>query len=203
MWARLKGIINKLWKQVAVDVTPELSHKELLSDRGFLVYATRRYLAMVPYLKGFHLTIKMWRGGCDTEGWRVQVSLSIGVKVSMSSLDSTRAGGYQLDLYLEDEDEEVARAAHHLGVKTGGGDAYAPGNGLTVPVPRFKDDLVALIRLTDFPILPLRVVRPSQVIHVFCSFGNVLGKQSGATISRNYNCKSRFGNGIKASSGVQ
>jgi hypothetical protein len=34
----------------------------------FLVYITRMYLAMVPYLKGFHLTIEMWRGGQDAEG---------------------------------------------------------------------------------------------------------------------------------------
>ena len=37
----------------------KLSHKELLSDRGFLVYFTRMYPAMIPYLKGFHLTIEM------------------------------------------------------------------------------------------------------------------------------------------------
>ncbi len=46
----------------------QLSHKELLSDRGFLVYVTRMYPVMVPYLNGFHLTIEMWRGGQDAEG---------------------------------------------------------------------------------------------------------------------------------------
>jgi hypothetical protein len=25
---------------------------------------------MVPYLKGFHLTIEMWRGGRDPDGWK-------------------------------------------------------------------------------------------------------------------------------------
>ena len=56
----MKGILEKLWKQVAGSNMPKLSHKELLSDRGFLVYVTRTYPAMVPYLKGFHLTIEMW-----------------------------------------------------------------------------------------------------------------------------------------------
>jgi hypothetical protein len=37
----------------------ELNHKDLMSDRGFLVYVTRAYPGMVPYLKGFHLTIEM------------------------------------------------------------------------------------------------------------------------------------------------
>ena len=49
----------------------KLSHKELMMDQGFLVYATRTYPPMVPYLKCFHLTIEMWRGGRDIEGWKV------------------------------------------------------------------------------------------------------------------------------------
>jgi hypothetical protein len=87
-------------------------------------------------------------------------------------------------------------------MKTGRGDAYAPGSGLTAPVPRFKDDLAALIRSTDFLIPPLTVVRPSQVVHVFYGFGDASGKQFGATISRNYNCKARLAKGVKASNGV-
>ena len=50
----------------------QLVHKELFSDRGFLVYVTRTYPAMIPYLKGFHLTIEMWRGGRDLEGWKLR-----------------------------------------------------------------------------------------------------------------------------------
>jgi hypothetical protein len=105
-------------------------------------------------------------------------------------------------LSLEVKDEDVARAAHDLGMKTGGGDAYAPGNGLTVPVPRFKDDLAALIRLNDFLIPPLRVVRPSQVVHQFYGFGDASGKQFGATISRNYDFWSQLAKGVNASNGV-
>jgi hypothetical protein len=59
-WDKMKGILEKWSKQVAGSNMPKLSHKELLSDRGFLVYVTRTYPAMVPYLKGFHLTIEMW-----------------------------------------------------------------------------------------------------------------------------------------------
>jgi hypothetical protein len=29
---------------------------------------------MIPYLKGFHLTIEMWRGGRDAEGWKLKES---------------------------------------------------------------------------------------------------------------------------------
>jgi hypothetical protein len=51
-----------------VETMPKLSHKEFVSDCGFLVYVTSKYPAMIPYLNGFHLTIKMWRGGRDAEG---------------------------------------------------------------------------------------------------------------------------------------
>ena len=70
----MKAILAKWWALLDTHggeppkEEPLLSHKELQSDRGFLVYVTRTYPAMVPYLKGFHLTIKMWRGGRDAEG---------------------------------------------------------------------------------------------------------------------------------------
>jgi hypothetical protein len=58
-WAKMRGILEKWWT-VLLDPSQTLSHEELLSDRGFLAYVTRTYPAMVPYLKGFHLTIVMW-----------------------------------------------------------------------------------------------------------------------------------------------
>ena len=54
-WAKMRGILEK-WRTVLLDPSQTLSHEELLSDRGFLL----TYPAMVPYLKGFHLTIEMW-----------------------------------------------------------------------------------------------------------------------------------------------
>jgi hypothetical protein len=33
---------------------------------------TQAYPAMKPYLKGFHSSLEMWRGGQDSEGWKEQ-----------------------------------------------------------------------------------------------------------------------------------
>jgi hypothetical protein len=66
-WAKLKDIISK-WLQVLDSGATDLDHKELLSDRGFLVYVTRDYPPMIPYVKGFHLTAEMWRGNRDADG---------------------------------------------------------------------------------------------------------------------------------------
>jgi hypothetical protein len=48
---------------------PEFSHKQLLSNRGFLIYVANTYPAMIPYLKGIHLTIEYWRDDRDEMGW--------------------------------------------------------------------------------------------------------------------------------------
>jgi hypothetical protein len=57
-WIKLRRILKKWWNLVNDSKEGEevvLSHKELLSDRGFLVYITRTYPTMVPYLKGFNV----------------------------------------------------------------------------------------------------------------------------------------------------
>jgi hypothetical protein len=47
-----------------------LHFKTLEWQRGFLVYITRTYPSLVPYLKGIHLTLDSWRPNRDNEGWK-------------------------------------------------------------------------------------------------------------------------------------
>ena len=49
----------------------KLPHKQAERIRGFLIYVSRTYTAMVPYLKGLHLTLDFWRGRRDEEGWKI------------------------------------------------------------------------------------------------------------------------------------
>ena len=53
-WSKLKDISANGEKLLTV-----VDHKELLSDRVFLVYVARAYPPMVPYVKGFCLTTEM------------------------------------------------------------------------------------------------------------------------------------------------
>ena len=76
-----------------------------------------------------------------------------------------------------------------------------PDDSFTTPVPRFKDDLEALIKLTLFDLPPLRVVRPLQVVQVFYGFGEASGKQFGATM-QNYNCRARLSKASKGNGRV-
>jgi hypothetical protein len=47
-----------------------LGFKDLEKKRGFLIYVTRTYPSMVPYLKGIHQTLDSWRPHRDKEGWK-------------------------------------------------------------------------------------------------------------------------------------
>ncbi len=154
---------------LSAEKKPQLPHKELLLDQGFLVYVTQTYPAMVPYLKGFHLTIEMWRGGQDVEGWKWKSTneeddnLSIDSLMLLTSLDETRASGHGLDLSVtasyslnHSEDEDVSRINHRMDLKEGNGHRCTPDDRVTIPVPRFKDDIRALMKLTNFKLPPCK-----------------------------------------------
>ena len=114
----MKGILEKWWTRVSPQKSPRLDHKELLLDQGFLVYVTRTYPAMIPYLKGFHLTIEMWWSGRDSDGWKVK---------NDSSAETPEA--------QRDEDEDSAGMGHKLRRRTGCNGEYTPEDGFTWPVP--------------------------------------------------------------------
>jgi hypothetical protein len=162
---------------------------------------------MVPYLKGFHLTIEMWRGGQDADGWKLKEGDDslITVLNSLGSLVVTRAGAHSLDLDLAalfsamcGKYKDEAAANHRLAVKLGKEHVYAPEDGFTTPVPRFKDNISALLRLTNYEMPPLQVVHPSHVVHVYYGFGDASGKQFGATLLKNYNCRGCLSKPAKA-----
>ena len=206
-WDKLKDILEKWWRELSRGAE-ELDHKALSVDRGFLVYVTRNYPAMVPYLKGFHLTIEMWRGGRDAEGWKLGPNAqeeaddaSVVGEDDASVVDATRAGAHGLNLDLaaqylpaKAEDEDTAAMDHVLSRRQEGERIYEPASGMTPIVPRLIADVAALRKLTASQKPPLRVVRPSSTVQVFYGFGDASGKQFGSTVSRNYNCQSKLSN---------
>jgi len=214
-WSKMKRILAKWYGRLSNGET-ELSHSELASDRGFLVYVTRTYPPMVPYLKGFHLAIEMWRGGRDAEGWKLKRSSSdddddesIVSASSLSSLDITRAGahGMNLDIAATHDinaplDEVEATLAHALKRKTAMEGKYAPKSGLTMTVPRLLQDVKALMALSESDLPVLRVIRPTSVVHAFYGFGDASGKQFGSTVSRAYGCKAKLSENQSDSSGL-
>ena len=106
---------------------------------------------MIPYLKGFHLTIEMWRAGRDSEGWKLRDG-----EVNAIAQDQSLDSWTELDnpLSAQTEDEDMAGVNHRIGVKRGNVGVHTPADGFTTLVPRFKKDIVALMRLTDFDLPP-------------------------------------------------
>ena len=109
---------------------------------------------------------------------------------SLESLDATHAAAFgpssdpERSQALEHEGDWAAMR-HHLRSREGRGLKvqegkedllHRPPSGTTLVVPRFKDDLAALLKLSNFDLPPLRVVRPAKVVHVFCGFADASGK---------------------------
>jgi len=79
-WCKTKEYIK--WIKCKLDQEQGIPFKQLERIRGFLVYTTRTYPAMIPYLKGIHLTLDSWRRNRDDDGWKY-----LGVKWDDIDLD--------------------------------------------------------------------------------------------------------------------
>jgi hypothetical protein len=74
-WGKTKAVLDHIWEEFVLlkaaresqmteeDAITGMQHKHLERDCGFIVYVAQTYPAMVPYLKGTHLTLDGWRGG--------------------------------------------------------------------------------------------------------------------------------------------
>lgn len=177
-WDRLKAICTK-WLDLLELGEEMLVHKELLSDRGFLVYVTAAYPPMVPYLKGIHLTLETWRGGRDEEGWKVKPTKQ--EEESVSDDDSWTV--------VEGVDEETIRLeeATHVPPPTG------PDSGLTQAVPRMKNDLKALLELAASETPRQRVIRAKNIVTAYYGFGDASSGGFGASIERPGGIHGRYG----------
>jgi hypothetical protein len=68
-WDKCKRYIGDIIEEM--NCTHQLNHKELEKKRGFFIYVTRTYPMMVPFLKGIHQTLEMWRPNRDEDGWKI------------------------------------------------------------------------------------------------------------------------------------
>ena len=168
-WDRTKAICNH-WMSALMAGKTEVPFKQLESDRGFLVYVANAYPAMKPYLKGFHLSLEMWRGDRDEEGWKIKQDVppaSPGIE-------------------LEDEPNTVL---DEKGFVTERG----PSSGFTPVVPRFRDDLEALLWLTESDTPVKRIVRRREIVTVIYGFGDASSGGFGASVGLPQGIHGRYG----------
>jgi hypothetical protein len=72
-WVKAKKYIQNLWDILSGSdwETKMLSYKELEVVRGFLGHIRLTFELIVPYLKGFHLTLSAHLDQRDSEGWKM------------------------------------------------------------------------------------------------------------------------------------
>jgi hypothetical protein len=153
-WKKTQDLIAKWLEWVANDGS--VDYKEFESDLGYLIYVTRTFPCMQPYLKGFHLTLHGWRPGRGDDGWKL-ASWKMGREREDWPGDKDSKG---------ESDNNTNQ--HPSKVKA---------------VPRLKDDLRALTSLTSSEAPPLRLVRPCKVRSVRYGFGDASGSGFGSTFS--------------------
>lgn len=149
-WNKAKGWIQ--WLASCLDVSNKLNHKELEKCRGFLIYVSRTYKSMRPYLRGLHMTIENWRSNRDDEGWKL---INIMKKIDV------------------DQDSEIPNFVNATkDIKT----------EFVKAVPRLHDDVKMLSKLTRTEAPPKVRRRRSKVGKAYYGFGDASGSGFGYAV---------------------
>jgi hypothetical protein len=158
-WDKARAIVHDIAEKVLGDgPIPDLDHKELERQRGFLVHLTMTFTSLVPFLKGIHLTLDSWRKGRKEDGWK------------MTPKEWRLWTQHQAD--GDEDQEELAYLMAHEG---------APET--VRPVPRLPDDVRALSVLLSQPTPPSVTLRSKVIFLVKYGFGDASGKGFGATFA--------------------
>ena len=168
-WEKGRGIIFGLADLcVGAPEPPDLDHKGLEKDRGFLTHLSMTFPAIVPLLKGMHLTLDQWRMGRDAEGW---------AKTSKDHREWMR----HFHHFYKGQDDLIY-------------DIINAGAPVTVkPLQHFVDNLVCLVKIFSMDCPPTIVLRSLRVFLIIYGFGDASGKGFGSTFSRGEDISYRIG----------
>jgi hypothetical protein len=164
-WDKTKLILKGL-EEVLEGDDPSFSHKTLLKYHGFLINVARTYPAMIPYLKGLHLTIKHWRDNRDPEGWPDLPAIQLKRKKrSDKEILATFEDHYNLVAALADLQE--------------GSDANTPPEKVS-PVPCLASDVRCMLELFSEEIPAVRCVRGNSYATVVYGCRDAIGSGFGS-----------------------
>ncbi len=173
-WDKCKAIIDGMIYVV------EKEHgvfglKKLLSDRGFLTYVSQTYPAMVPYLKGIHLTVDSWRPNRDEDGWKINIDRKINdvLRESDRSDTSVDAEIQEIEDVVKDDFAKDAKIKESLGIPEKPPDTVKAAT-------RIPDDLYALRDFFKGDTPVKRRVRAKSAEDVRFGFGDASGDGYGS-----------------------
>jgi hypothetical protein len=152
-WAKTRKILRRI--ELDMDSSSGMKYDLLNSDRGFLVYVTRAYPALTPYLKGIHLTLASWQGERDPDtGWKAKTRKQVIDDLDPLSWDSKFG-------MVSKTNQEAPEYVD--------------------PVPRMAEDMRALLDLTASLEAPKRAARMKFLAQVIYGFGDASGHGFGST----------------------
>ena len=159
-----------------------MDFKNLERGRGFLVYLSRTYPSIVPYLKGIHLSIDSWRPHRDKAGWKQS-----GSKRKRSEVEDVM---YEMDPIDEDY---LGLIVDKDGELREGVNDYANHPEKVSLAPRIFDDLHALEKFFSADKPCWRFVRGREVMVAEYGFGDASGAGYGSSYATQNGIQYRFG----------
>jgi hypothetical protein len=144
----------------------------LESKTGFLGHLSMTFEFMVPFLKGFYLTLNGWRLGRYKDGWKMKNQDWIAFL--RAKVDSGEMTEEEISRMLDDQED-------------------SPSSGTVVAVERLYGDVTALLTLmrSDLPAeIDLRV---SRVLFVLYGFADASGTGFGSSLQLEVGLSYRIG----------
>jgi len=181
----LKRWLFDIAECIRLNTPPVLDFKDLERGRGFLVYLSRTYPSIVPYLKGIHLSIDCWRPNRDKDGWKKKPT-----KKRFSMSDEQEVG----EFYTHDVDD----IPNDLLLDKDGNLLQNQNDYENHPekvslAPRLFDDLHALEKFFEADKPCWRFVRGKEIMVAEYGFGDASGAGYGSTYATKKGIQYRFG----------
>jgi hypothetical protein len=171
-WTKGKRILTELLEELEGDHLVELDFKTLESKTGFLGHLSMTFEFMVPFLKGFYLTLNGWRSGRKEDGWKMK---------DKEWISFLRAKVYSGDI----TEEEFARILEDP--------EDSPPSGIVRAVPRLYSDVVALLSLMQSDTPAEISLRVSRVLFVLYGFADASGTGFGSSFQLSEGLAYRIG----------
>ena len=171
-WAKGKLILTGLLEKLAPDHLVDLDFKALESKTGFLGHLSMTFDFMVPFLKGFYLTLNGWRLGRYEDGWKMNDRDWVAfLRAKVHSEEMTEEEVAQM---LDDQED-------------------SPPSGIVRSVDRLYWDVTALLTLMETE-LPVEVtLRVSRVLYVIYGFADASGTGFGSSLRLSEGLSYRIG----------
>ena len=171
--AYISGWLEIVQRALSFKEVACLEHKQMEQGRGFLVYLSRTYTSIVPYLKGIHLTLDSWRKGRDREGWKMKSN-----------------GRRNVDM---DQDIETDHRSNAMFRSKPISETKFKAPTLVKAVPRLLNDLIALNYFFDVDVPPRRFVRGKNIYMARYGFGDASKAGFGSTFQSKEGISFRYG----------